>query len=80
MTLEENKTMKEERTALLSLVRGGKGQQQKKPAKAIKRLLGPIIKVAIDRLIMDKNQRSGHPAAVTNHRRRTTKHGQGAAW
>ena len=28
MTLEENKTMKEERAALLSLVRGDKGQQQ----------------------------------------------------
>ena len=53
-TLEENRTMKEERAALLSLVRGGgKSQQQKKPAKAIERLLGPIIKVARDRLIID---------------------------
>ena len=53
MALEENKTMKEERAALLSLVCGGKGQQQKKPAKAIERLLEPITKVAHDRLIMD---------------------------
>ena len=53
MTLKENKTMKEERAALLSLVGGGKSQQQKKPAKAIERLLEPIIKVARDRLIMD---------------------------
>ena len=53
MTLEENKTMKEERAALLSLVGGGTSQQQKKPAKAIERLLEPIIKVARDRLIMD---------------------------
>ena len=32
MTLKENKTMKEERAALLCLVGGGKSQQQKKPA------------------------------------------------
>ena len=53
MTLKENKTMKEERAALLSLVGGGKSRQQKRPAKVIERLLEPIIKVARDRLIMD---------------------------
>ena len=53
MTLKENKTMKEERAALLSLVVGGKSRQQKRPAKVIERLLEPIIKVARDRLIMD---------------------------
>ena len=37
----------------MSLVGGGKSQQQKKPAKAIVRLLEPIIKVARDRLIID---------------------------
>ena len=37
----------------MSLVGGGKSQQQKKPAKAIERLLEPITKVAHDRLIMD---------------------------
>ena len=41
--LEENRTMKEERAALLSLVGGGKSRQQKRPAKVIERLLEPII-------------------------------------
>ena len=53
MAMKENKTMKEERAALQSLVSGKGIDSTKKPARAVLRILEPLMKVARESLAVD---------------------------
>ena len=53
MAMKENKTMKEERAALQSLVSGKGIDSTKKPARTILRILEPLMKVARESLAVD---------------------------
>ena len=53
MAMKENKTMKEERAALQSLVSGKGIDSTKKPARAVLRILEPLMKLARESLAVD---------------------------
>ena len=76
MAMKENKTMKEERAALQSLVSGKGIDSTKKPARAVLRILEPLMKVARESLAVDYSalekqvERLGRHGRQVSHRER----------